>query len=126
MEQRNGRIDRKLQQAAEVFCYYFVYQQRPEDRILETVVRKTKTIREELGSLSRVIDDELDELFKHGIRRKEIDRLQKNVEAAQLDEEKGQTLQDELESVRERQTISGSHRPAPHYDGAFAEEVGLD
>ena len=103
MEQRNGRIDRKLQQAAEVFCYYFVYQQRPEDRILETVVRKTKTIREELGSLSRVIDDELDELFKHGIRRKEIDRLQKNVEAAQLDEEKGQALQDELESVRERQ-----------------------
>lgn len=103
MEQRNGRIDRKLQPESEVFCYYFVYQQRPEDRILETVVRKTKTIREELGSLSRVIDDELDELLKHGIRRKEIDRLQKDVEAAQLDEVKGQTVQDELESVRERQ-----------------------
>ena len=89
MEQRNGRIDRKLQQATEVYCYYFVYEQRPEDRILETVVRKTKTIREELGSLSRVIDDELDELLKHGIRRREIDRLQKEVEAAaQLDDEK--------------------------------------
>jgi superfamily II DNA or RNA helicase len=103
MEQRNGRIDRKLQPETEVFCYYFVYAQRPEDRILETVVRKTKTIREELGSLSRVIDDELDELLKHGIRRKEIDRLQQEVEAAQLDEEKSQTLHDELESVRERQ-----------------------
>lgn len=103
MEQRNGRIDRKLQPASEVYCYYFVYEQRPEDRILETVVRKTKTIREELGSLSRVIDDELDELLKHGIRRREVDRLQKEVEAAQLDDEKSQALQDELESVRERQ-----------------------
>ena len=34
MEQRNGRIDRKLQPSAEVFCHYFVYKQRPEDRIL--------------------------------------------------------------------------------------------
>ena len=103
MEQRNGRIDRKLQPATEVFCYYFVYEQRPEDRILETVVRKTKTIRDELGSLSQVIDDELDELLKHGIRRREIDRLQNDVEAAQLDDEKRQALQEELESVRERQ-----------------------
>lgn len=68
MEQRNGRIDKKLQQATEVYCYYFVYEQRPEDRILETVIRKTKTIREKLGSLSGVVDDELNEL-KHGIRR---------------------------------------------------------
>ena len=63
MEQRNGRIDRKLQPAAEVFCYYFVYEQRPEDHILETVVRKTKTIRNELGSLSQVIDGELEDLL---------------------------------------------------------------
>ncbi len=103
MEQRNGRIDRKLQPESEVFCYYFVYEQRPEDRILETVVRKTKTIRDELGSLSRVIDDELDELLKHGIRRREIDRLQKDVEAAELDEEKRKAIQEELETVRERQ-----------------------
>ena len=34
MEQRNGRIDRKLQPRDEVFCHYFVYKQRPEDRIL--------------------------------------------------------------------------------------------
>ncbi|MEO2015504.1 MAG: DISARM system SNF2-like helicase DrmD, partial [Fuerstiella sp.] len=49
MEQRNGRIDRKLQPAPEVFCHYFVYKQRPEDRILQVLVRKTETIKEELG-----------------------------------------------------------------------------
>jgi superfamily II DNA or RNA helicase len=103
MEQRNGRIDRKLQPASEVYCYYFVYEQRPEDRILETVVRKTKTIREELGSFSQVIDDELDELLKHGIRRREIDQLEREIESAQLDDEKSGNIKEELESTRERQ-----------------------
>ena len=40
MEQRNGRIDRKLQRSAEVRCYYFVYKQRPEDRVLQVLVKK--------------------------------------------------------------------------------------
>ena len=53
MEQRNGRIDRKLQPAAEVRCHYFVLPQRAEDRVLEVLVRKTETIKKELGSLSR-------------------------------------------------------------------------
>ncbi len=51
MEQRNGRIDRKLQPKDEVFCHYFVYKQRPEDRILQVLVRKTERLeqlREEL------------------------------------------------------------------------------
>jgi hypothetical protein len=56
MEQRNGRIDCKLQQNTEVFCHYFVYRQRPEDRILAALVRKTDVIKRELGSLSQVID----------------------------------------------------------------------
>ena len=51
MEQRNGRIDRKLQRATEVHCYYFVYKQRPEDRVLQVVVKKTEIIQQELGSL---------------------------------------------------------------------------
>src|SRR5438093_13616808 len=42
MEQRNGRIDRKLQPQDEVVRYYFVYRQRPEDRILAALVRKTE------------------------------------------------------------------------------------
>ena len=103
MEQRNGRIDRKLQPASEVFCHYFVYLDRPEDRILETIVRKTKTIREELGSLSKVIDDELDDLLVHGIRRTEIAKLEADIEVARLEEEKQAAIDEELESARERQ-----------------------
>ena len=59
LEQRNGRIDRKLQPNDEVFCHYFVYTQRPEDRVLRALVRKTETIRLELGSLSEVIEKRL-------------------------------------------------------------------
>ena len=43
MEQRNGRIDRKLQPNAEVYCHYFVYTDRKEDRILSVLVKKTET-----------------------------------------------------------------------------------
>src|SRR5947208_8847949 len=60
IEQRNGRIDRKLQPASEVRCHYFVLPQRAEDRVLEVLVRKTETIRKELGSLSKVIDDDIE------------------------------------------------------------------
>jgi SNF2 family DNA or RNA helicase len=48
MEQRNGRIDRKLQPNPVVFCHYFFYWQREEDRILRVLVRKTEKIREQL------------------------------------------------------------------------------
>ncbi len=41
MEQRNGRIDRKLQREKEVRCHYFVYTQRPEDEVIRTLVRKS-------------------------------------------------------------------------------------
>ena len=53
IEQRNGRIDRKLQPASEVRCHYFVLPQRAEDHVLEVLVRKTETIKRELGSLSQ-------------------------------------------------------------------------
>ena len=71
MEQRNGRIDRKLQPNPDVFCHYFVYKQRPEDRILVALVRKTETIKKELGSLAQVIDARLDLLTeaRHPARR---------------------------------------------------------
>jgi SNF2 family DNA or RNA helicase len=52
LEQRNGRIDRKLQQKTEVNCYYFVYKDRAEDRVLRALVRKTDIIKRELGSLA--------------------------------------------------------------------------
>ena len=53
IEQRHGRIDRKLQPASEVRCHYFVLPQRVEDRVLEVLVKKTQTISQELGSLSK-------------------------------------------------------------------------
>jgi superfamily II DNA/RNA helicase len=68
IEQRNGRIDRKLQPAPEVYCHYFVLPQRVEDRVLEVLVRKTETITKELGSLSKVIDDDIERRLGEGTR----------------------------------------------------------
>lgn len=48
LEQRNGRIDRKLQPAKQVSCRYFRYEQREADIVLDALVWKTETIREEL------------------------------------------------------------------------------
>ena len=68
LAQRNGRIDRKLQPAPQVFCRYFVYAQRPEDIVLDALVRKTETIRTELGSAGRVIGERVEErLTANGI-----------------------------------------------------------
>jgi len=103
MEQRNGRIDRKLQPNPEVYCHYFFYKQRPEDRILAALVRKTKTIREELGSLSQVIDGRLDAVMKTGIRRAEIDLLENEIESADLGTSAREAVEEELEATRERQ-----------------------
>jgi SNF2 family DNA or RNA helicase len=103
MEQRNGRIDRKLQPAPEVFCHYFVYQQRPEDRILQVLVRKTEKIKEELGSLSQVIDAKLAKSLSLGIRHRLIDSLETEIESAHLDGSRRAAIEDELEATRERQ-----------------------
>ena len=103
MEQRNGRIDRKLQPADEVNCHYFVYSQRPEDRILQVLVRKTETIREELGSLSQVIDARLAKSLSRGIQRASVDALEREIDAADLDDNQKKNIEDELEASRERQ-----------------------
>ena len=74
IEQRNGRIDRKLQPASEVNCHYFVLPQRMEDRVLEVLVTKTETIKRELGSLSQVIDDSVERrMLSEGIRHRDAD-----------------------------------------------------
>ena len=57
LEQRNGRIDRKLQPSKQVWCRYFLYEQREADIVLEALVRKTETIRDELGSIGKVIEE---------------------------------------------------------------------
>jgi hypothetical protein len=102
IEQRNGRIDRKLQPAPEVRCHYFVLSQRAEDRVLEVLVRKTETIKRELGSLSKVIDDDIERRLGRGIRHREAEQLAREIEAADLDAQKKRVTEEELESARER------------------------
>lgn len=67
LEQRNGRIDRTLQPSPEVYCHYFTYRDRPEDRVLDTLVRKVEVIQKEVGSLGTVILDEIEKLLAAGI-----------------------------------------------------------
>jgi SNF2 family DNA or RNA helicase len=96
LEQRNGRIDRKLQPSPKVWCRYFVYEQREEDVVLQALVRKTELIRTQLGSAGQVIAHRLsDRLEREGITQakslaKEIDKagdeeLQKTA-AAEMDD----------------------------------------
>lgn len=103
IEQRNGRIDRKLQPAPEVHCYYFVLPQRVEDRVLEVLVKKTETIKKELGSLSKVIDDDIERRLAQGIRHRDAERLAREIDQADLDAEKKRLSEEELETARERQ-----------------------
>ncbi|MEA5466879.1 DISARM system SNF2-like helicase DrmD [Leptothoe sp. PORK10 BA2] len=105
MEQRNGRIDRRLQKAAVVHCHYFVYPQRAEDRVLDVLVQKTKTIQQELGSLSPVVAKNVSALLKQGIRASDETALTEGIATADQDGAsvtKTQAIQDELEAIRER------------------------
>ena len=104
IEQRNGRIDRKLQPAREVNCHYFVLPQREEDRVLEVLVTKTETIKRELGSLAKVIDDDVERRLRNGIRHRDADDLKRAIEAADLDEAKKRATAEELEDARDRQS----------------------
>jgi ERCC4-related helicase len=83
LEQRNGRIDRKLQPAKQVFCRYFRYEQREADIVLEALVRKTERIQSELGSAGRVIEKRITERLAQG----GIDRGSALALAKAIDEE---------------------------------------
>ncbi len=102
IEQRNGRIDRKLQPAPEVRCHYFVLPQRIEDRVLEVLVRKTETIKRELGSLSKVIDDDVERRLRGGIRHRDADWLKREIDTADLDTVRRRITEEELEAARDR------------------------
>ncbi len=80
LEQRNGRIDRKLQQAPQVWCHYFLLDDRPEDRVMEVLVRKTEVIRQELGSLSPLVQRQVDEALEGGIDLEQLDAVQGQLE----------------------------------------------
>ena len=126
LEQRNGRIDRKLQPAPEVFCHYFVYSQRPEDRVLRALVRKTETIRTELGSLAAVLEERLSNTIRSGIRHDEADKLVAEIEAADLDKEKRATAEEELETARERQKLQEQIDVLRNRINDASKWIGLD
>ncbi|TNC51093.1 ATP-dependent helicase [Rubellimicrobium rubrum] len=75
LEQRNGRIDRKLQPSAIVTCRYFSYAQREEDRVLDALVAKTERIRRELGAAGQVIREDIEGRLRAGIGRGEAREL---------------------------------------------------
>jgi hypothetical protein len=127
LEQRNGRIDRTLQESPEVRCHYFLYEDRAEDRVLETLVRKIATVQRELGSIGAVLMDEMEQTLEPGItsgtatklgsigadarsktadaelesQRKNLDRLQAEVHAAgQRLEESKRVLEVSPEALR--------------------------
>lgn len=90
LEQRNGRIDRTLQPADEVRCHYFVYPERTEDQVLETVVRKVETVRRELGSLGAVLLGQLEKSLENGITPKtkgSVDAIGDDAKTATVDNE---------------------------------------
>jgi len=102
MEQRNGRIDRKLQRAPEVRCHYFVYSQRAEDQVLEALVRKTEVIQRELGSLSPVLERRLARILDRGIRRSEARQLAHAIASEEAGGTDRAVVEEELEMARER------------------------
>lgn len=102
LEQRNGRIDRTLQPAPEVFCRYFFFPQRIEDRVLQVLVRKSGTIRKELGSMAAVLETRIASLLANGIRHAEAAVTAQRIEA--VTPGAGQaTVESDLEEGRERE-----------------------
>ena len=123
LDQRNGRIDRKLQPAGKVVCRYFVFRQRPEDRVLDTLARKGARIREELGSAATVLDDRAAaRIGKEGLRRDRIPAIARAIDgfdpgkrrataAAELDGARlrREELEAEIDSLRTRLERSRRH-----------------
>ncbi|MDM7954565.1 MAG: DISARM system SNF2-like helicase DrmD [Cyanobium sp. CZS 25K] len=107
MEQRNGRIDRTLQRSTQVYCHYFVLPQRPEDAVLDTLVRKTDQIRQELGCLPPVVIRKLNDLLAKGLNPSALAATIAEIEGLDQEEAFRRTralLDEELEGNRERKS----------------------
>lgn len=107
MEQRNGRIDRKLQRSPVVHCYYFVLPQRTEDKVLDVLVRKTATIQQELGSLAPVVERNMSRLLAHGIRHQDVSNLTNSINQAE------QINDQEIISTQVNQSVAGVRPASP-------------
>ena len=138
LEQRNGRIDRKLQRAPQVWCHYFVLEDRPEDRVMDVLVKKTEVIRQELGSLSPLVQRQVDAVLEAGIDTDKAEVLQQQLLTMdQGDSERGAMLnraREELEASRRveklqeeqdqlRQLLAKSHAWLGFDDDPFREAL---
>ena len=103
LEQRNGRIDRKLQPSDTVWCRYFVYAQREEDIVLTALVAKTERIRKQLGSAGQVIGERVkDRLSRDGIRRGRTESLANELRAEGEDDPRLELARREIEDEQTR------------------------
>lgn len=127
LEQRNGRIDRKLQPSPEVRCRYFLYPQRPEDVVLGALVRKTETIRRELGAIGQVLEDRIAKrLTSQGIRRADAEDLARQVQA-ETDAERLGVVHEEMEGDADRiEQLREEDRRMRHHLERSRERVGVD
>ena len=101
MEQRNGRIDRALQPEPVVRCHYFVYRHRPEDAVLDALVKKVAVIQRELGSLAAVVQADLDHALAGGIDAGSLAA----VDGIAAGDVRVQVVTSELETQRDRTRI---------------------
>jgi superfamily II DNA or RNA helicase len=123
MEQRNGRIDRTLQPESEVRCHYFVYAQRDQDRVLDTLVHKIQRVQRELGSVGAVLLDAIERTLEGGITAKAKERLER------LDASAGSEVAErELEAQRKLGSLEADiHRAAQRLErSARALEVDAE
>ncbi len=128
LEQRNGRIDRKLQPAKQVICRYFRYEQREADVVLEALVRKTETIRDELGSVGQVIEDLIARrLAESGIGRGQGVALARAI-AEENDSERlfrARLEMDDEERIRQERLLREQHELRRALERS-RERVGVD
>ena len=131
LEQRNGRIDRKLQPSPVVTCRYFVYEQREEDRVLDALVRKTEVIRQELGASGEVLRLTLERtLSSGGIRRGEATKIAASIRgeasprAAIAERELGDEHARRMVRLKEEEArLQGLQEHARKRVGVAAEDV---
>lgn len=122
MEQRNGRIDRALQPAKVVRCHYFVYEQRPEDRVLAALVEKVGTIQKELGSLATVVLDDVERVLARGIDGSTLAAL----DGVAADEVRVAVVTDELEHQRDRKKLQRDLEDNARIHGGSKKVIDFD
>lgn len=87
LEQRNGRIDRRLQKQPIVYCRYFTYEARGVDKVLQELMERTTVIARELGHIPPVIEKRFTRALVEGLADEPpdtiISRLQTHLDASQ-------------------------------------------